>query len=345
MNDILDLSKIEAGQMLVEQIETSFPDLVRSVDSLMRPRAVAKGLWLKVICETPIPCRIVTDPTRLRQILMNLLGNSIKFTELGGITLRFNATEECEKTRLAVSFEDTGIGMSPGQAERLFAAFAQGDSTVTRKYGGTGLGLVICQRLARLLGGDVQLVRTQSGLGSIFTASVIVEHVAGSGVIDDLNSLSAPVNRELTVQQIRLQGRVLLAEDSRDNQVLISFLLRRAGAEVDIAENGLVALEMIEKASLNGIRYELLLTDMQMPEMDGYSLAHHLRTSGSTLPIIALTAHAMAEDRKKCTDAGCDDYASKPIDKSILLSLCNKWIGRVGGSSFHPATTESIESQ
>ncbi|MFO1045276.1 MAG: PAS domain S-box protein [Planctomycetaceae bacterium] len=345
VNDILDLSKIEAGQMLVEQIETSFPDLVRSVDSLMRPRAVAKGLWLKVICETPIPCRIVTDPTRLRQILMNLLGNSIKFTEQGGITLRFNATAECEKTRLAVSFEDTGIGMSPGQAERLFAAFAQGDSTVTRKYGGTGLGLVICQRLARLLGGDVQLVRTQSGLGSIFTASVIVEHVAGSGVIEDLNSLSAPVNRELTVQQIRLQGRVLLAEDSRDNQVLISFLLRRAGAEVDIAENGLVALEMIEKASLNGIRYELLLTDMQMPEMDGYSLAQHLRTSGSTLPIIALTAHAMAEDRKKCTDAGCDDYASKPIDKSILLSLCDKWIGRIGGSSFHSATTESIESQ
>ncbi|MEI8383254.1 MAG: response regulator [Planctomycetota bacterium] len=244
-----------------------------------------------------------------------------------------------------MSIEDTGIGMSPGQAERLFAAFAQGDSTVTRKYGGTGLGLVICQRLARLLGGDVELVRTQSGLGSIFTASVVVDQVAGCSLIQELNSVTVPTAHEQPVQQIRLNGRVLLAEDARENQVLISFLLRRAGAEVDIAENGTVALEMIEKAALRDCHYDLLLTDMQMPEMDGYSLARHLRTVGSTLPIIALTAHAMAEDRKKCTDAGCDDYASKPIDKSILLSRCNHWIGRTGGNSVLPATIQSTETR
>lgn len=343
VNDILDLSKIEAGQMLVEQIDVSIPDLLRSIDCLMRPRAVARGLWLKMICETPIPCRVVTDPTRLRQVLMNLLGNAIKFTEQGGITLRFNASPHGEKTLLRMSIEDTGIGMSPGQAERLFAAFAQGDSTVTRKYGGTGLGLVICQRLARLLGGDVELVRTQSGLGSIFTASVVVDQVAGCSEIQDLNSVTAPVIQEHPAQQIRLKGRILLAEDARENQVLISFLLRRAGAEVDIAENGTVALEMIEKAALRACQYDLLLTDMQMPEMDGYTLARHLRTIGSALPIIALTAHAMAEDRMKCTDAGCDDYASKPIDKSILLSLCNKWIGRTGGNPVPVATGQSVE--
>ena len=345
VNDILDLSKIEAGQMLVEQIDISFPDLLRSIDCLMRPRAVGKGLWLKMVCDAPIPCRVVTDPTRLRQVLMNLLGNAIKFTEQGGITLRFNASPHGEKILLRMSIEDTGIGMSPGQAERLFAAFAQGDSTVTRKYGGTGLGLVICQRLARLLGGDVELVRTQSGLGSIFTASVVVDQVAGCNLIQDLNSVTVPVSHEQPVQQIRLKGRVLLAEDARENQVLISFLLRRAGAEVDIAENGTVALEMIEKAALRDCHYDLLLTDMQMPEMDGYTLARHLRTIGSTLPIIALTAHAMAEDRNKCTDAGCDDYASKPIDKSILLSLCNHWIGRTGGNSALPATIQSAETR
>lgn len=334
VNDILDLSKIEAGQLAVESIETSFVELIRGIDCLVRPHALAKGLWLRMICETPVPGCMLTDPTRLRQILMNLLGNAIKFTERGGVTLRFSAVPNNERTVLQMSIEDTGIGMSPGQAERLFAAFAQGDSTVTRKYGGTGLGLVICKRLAELLGGDVKLVRTQAGLGSIFKASVVIETTPGSPLIQDLNSVTTVAEPRQPAPKFGLQGRILLAEDARENQVLISYLLRRAGADVDIADNGVVALEMIDSAVARGQNYDLLLTDMQMPEMDGYTLARQLRSRGSSMPIIALTAHAMSEDRKKCTDAGCDDYASKPIDKSLLLSICAQWIGQT--TSYSP---------
>ncbi|MBS0206121.1 MAG: PAS domain-containing protein [Planctomycetes bacterium] len=328
VNDILDLSKIEAGQMVVEQIDTDLADLLQGVNALMQPRATVKGLSLEFVCESAIPARLLTDPTRLRQILMNLVGNAIKFTKAGGVTLRFSSVRRGDQTLLQIQVVDTGIGMTGQQAACLFTPFAQGDSTVTRKYGGTGLGLVICQRLTRLLGGDVELTRTIPGQGSTFVATIQAKPVIGGGEITNLDAVSQYPVPSASPTGTTLSGRILLAEDARENQVLISFLLRRAGADVEIADNGVVALSMIRQSASEGNSYDLLLTDMQMPEMDGYTLARELRLLGQDLPIVALTAHAMPEDRQRCTDAGCDDYARKPIDRRNLLAICAKWLGK-----------------
>jgi CheY-like chemotaxis protein len=236
------------------------------------------------------------------------------------------------RPRLVIDVEDTGIGMTREQAERLFNAFSQADETTTRKYGGTGLGLVICRRLANLMGGDVKLQRTEPGKGSCFRVVLPLEPAPGSAMVTRLDEKTAPRAAAAPQAMVTLRGRILLVEDGVDNQRLISFHLRKAGAEVAVADNGKIALDMIDRAQAEGRPFDLLLTDMQMPEIDGYTLARTLRDRGNTLPIIALTAHAMAEDRGKCLAAGCDDFASKPIDRSALLAICAAWMGRTGGA-------------
>lgn len=227
---------------------------------------------------------------------------------------------------LRVAIHDTGPGLTSEQEQKLFAAFSQADATVTRKHGGSGLGLIISRRLSQLMGGAVELTSTKPDQGSVFTVTVRMGAIPGVGetsVLARQDTLSVATPRG---NAGRLSGRILLAEDGPDNQRLISFHLRRAGAEVKIAENGRMALDMLDQAEIEGQPFDLLLTDMQMPELDGYSLARMLRERGSTLPIVALTAHAMAEDQKKCLDAGCNDYATKPIDKSQLTAICGRWI-------------------
>jgi CheY-like chemotaxis protein len=215
--------------------------------------------------------------------------------------------------------------MTSEQARTLFHAFEQGDSTVTRKHGGTGLGLTISRRLAQLMGGDVSLFRTEIGKGSCFRLSLPLTHCAGAILADSLES--HPVTTvEVRHEDVSIAGRILLAEDGIDNQRLLSFLLKKAGATVDIAEDGQIALEMIDQANRANKPYDLLLTDMQMPIMDGYELARTVRSRSFQMPIVALTAHALAEDRQKCLEAGCDDYVSKPVDKHALLTVCAKWI-------------------
>ena len=332
VNDILDLSQIEAGQMRLERIETSLQELVTGVVALLRPRAGAKGLTLDLKLDSPIPARVLTDPTRLRQILMNLAGNAIKFTESGGITLRVSAHGQGAETILSVVVEDTGIGMNSDQTQRLFAAFSQADASVTRNYGGSGLGLVICQRLARLMGGNVELTRTAPGQGSVFTATLQTTPIASAGTTSAFESQAPAVLLTPPIHSSpRLQGRILLAEDSLDNQLLISTLLRNAGADVSVAAHGGIAFEMREQANAEGRPYNLLLTDMQMPVMDGYTLTRSLRHSGCDLPIVAITANAMTEDRQVCLDAGCNDFLSKPIDKQALLKTCETWLKRLPG--------------
>ncbi len=326
INDILDLSKIEADKMTVETIDTPIVQLLREVKSLMRPRAHAKGIILNAVLATPVPDRIMGDPTRLRQILMNLIGNAVKFTECGSVRLTASVQQGPDAAKLVLQVQDTGPGMTPEQAARLFAAFSQADITVTRQHGGTGLGLTISRRLARLMGGEVSIAWTLPGKGSCFQLEIPLVAVAGSALVSDFDSVQSHQPIEANAVSTTLQGSILLAEDGPDNQRLISFHLRKAGAEVSIADNGRIALGMIETAAASGKPFDLLLTDMQMPEMDGYTLARTLRQHGSTMPIVALTAHAMAEDRKKCTDAGCDDYASKPIDKLALLRTCAQWM-------------------
>jgi PAS domain S-box-containing protein len=332
INDILDLSKIEADRMTVERIETPLLVVVREVESLMRPRAVAKGVTLGAVLSTPVPDRIVSDPTRLRQILMNIVGNAVKFTDTGSVTLGVAVAGGGVDVRLVIDVEDTGPGISEQGAANLFQAFGQADTGVTRKHGGTGLGLTICRRLAGLMGGNVSLLRSEVGRGSCFRVELPLEAAAGATYETRLDGVTDRQAIAVT-SEVRLRGRVLLAEDGLDNQRLISFHLTRAGATVEIAENGVIALARIEAEAAAGTPYDLLLTDMQMPEMDGYSLARRLRADGSRLAIVALTAHAMAEDRARCLDAGCDDYAVKPVDRVKLIAVCGAWMSRAGGAA------------
>ena len=328
LNDILDLSKIEAGRMAIERIETDLPRVLFDVDSLMRSRAAQKGVQLHTRLLTPIPERVFSDPTRLRQILMNLVGNAAKFTSHGLIDIQVDLTtlEGAPAVRIAVI--DTGPGMTPEQASTLFQPFVQADTSVTRKYGGTGLGLTICRRLASLMGGEVQLVRTTPGEGSTFALTLPLQAVDGARNVYDLQAcVSTPsALKETAAYAVALHGRILLAEDGEDNQRLISHHLRQAGAHVVVAEHGRRALELILKADAAGAPFGLLVTDMQMPEMDGYTLARTLRAQQHPIAIVALTAHAMPEDRQRCLDAGCDDYASKPVDRGALIATCARWM-------------------
>jgi PAS domain S-box-containing protein len=329
INDILDISKIEAGRMTVERIDTPLPGIVSEVAAMVGRWAQAKGLSVDARLETPVPERILCDPTRLRQILVNLAGNAVKFTKQGSVAIRVSAVRGVWGQRLRIDVEDTGPGMSSDEAARLFRPFTQADPSVTRRHGGTGLGLTICRRLSRLMDGDIVLLRTSPGRGSCFRLDLPLEPAPGAALVQELAG-SAPAARAPSAA-ITLQGRVLVAEDGRENQRLISLVLRRAGAEVEVADHGLAALERIERAQAEGRPYELLVTDVQMPEMDGCTLARTLRGRGSRLAIVALTAHAMAEDRDRCLAAGCDDYASKPIDREALLRTCARWVGRESG--------------
>ncbi len=326
INDILDLSKIEAGKFQVERQACSPAAVAAEVVSLMRVRANGKGLGLQLEFAGPVPQTISTDTARLRQILLNLVGNAIKFTETGNVRIivRLDGRDGLEP-KLLYEVIDTGIGMTPTQVANLFRPFQQAEASTARKFGGTGLGLVIANRLAAMLGGDIA-VASQSGEGSTFALRIDPGPLAGVALLDHASesiAVPAPANRSPLP---RLSCRILLAEDGADNQRLISFVLKKAGAEVTAVDNGRKAMEMA-LAAFRGRRFDdprvpfdVILMDMQMPVMDGYEATRRLRDEGYTGPIIALTAHAMAEDRQKCLDAGCDDYATKPIDRATLLN-------------------------
>ena len=336
INDILDLSKIEADKLTVEKVDTELVNVLCEVERLMLQTATAKDLVLTMAISSPVPDRFLSDPTRLRQILMNLVGNAIKFTQEGTVRVTSGVEDQDGKSRLIIDVADTGSGMTPEQTLGLFTAFGQADSSVTRKYGGSGLGLVICRRLANILGGDVTLLYSEVGKGSCFRLVLPLESVVGSAMVVSLTPVQINDEPKPNAVALKLSGRVLLVEDGLDNQRLIAFLMRKAGATIETADNGRIALDMLDQAEAAGTPFDMLLTDMQMPEMDGYHLASNLRDRGSKLPIVALTAHAMTDDRKKCIDAGCDDYVSKPIDKVNLIAICAAWMGKQGGAKNGP---------
>jgi PAS domain S-box-containing protein len=327
INDILDISKIEAGKMTVEAVETPLIEILQTIGELLRPRAAEKGVAFEIRLESPLPERIVSDPTRLRQILVNLAGNATKFTSSGSVAIVARAEiVALGPQRLTIDVEDTGPGISQVQAARLFRPFGQADASMTRRHGGTGLGLTISHRLARLLGGSVSILRTELGRGSCFRLELPLVPAPGAAWVGDLQGTRSRASQAVETLP-RLPGRILLAEDGRDNQFLIAFHLRKAGAEVEVAHNGRLALETLEREAAAGRPFDLLLTDIQMPEMDGYTLTCMLRQRGNRIPIVALTAHAMLEDRQRCFDAGCDDYVGKPIDKARLVTTCARWLG------------------
>jgi signal transduction histidine kinase/FixJ family two-component response regulator len=320
INDILDLSKIEAGRLEVEHIATPLTAVISEIAEMMDAQATTKGLQFEIVARNPIPTQIFTDPMRLRQILLNLIGNAIKFTTHGSIKL------ECEKlsdnsgrSLLKFSVTDTGIGMNDEEQSRLFQCFTQADQTMSRRFGGSGLGLVISKRLVNMLGGDIS-VTSQKGIGSTFSFTF------WSGMIDDvphtttLRAVSSKSNVVPTSSPpIQFQARILLAEDGIDNQRLINAILKKAGCEVTIVENGQQTLDAIREATARGEKYDVILSDMMMPVMDGYTSVTRLRQDGYTGPIIALTAHAMEGERERCLAAGCDDFATKPINRQVFL--------------------------
>ncbi len=324
INDILDLSKIEAGKMTVEKIECNVPRFMADILSTMRPRAKEMALKFAIKFVGKIPQNIQTDSVKFRQILVNLLGNAIKFTEKGSVTMVVRFEPVAGVNLLHVDVEDSGIGLTPQQLDQLFQPFTQADKSTTRRFGGTGLGLTISRRLARLLGGEVQ-VKSERGVGSTFSVTIECGPGNGAEMLEGLNESGLPITvLPLTISDVMLRGRILLAEDGRDNQRLLTTHLRAAGAEVAIADNGKIAVDMAIAQP-----FDLILMDMQMPEMDGYTATAELRRRGVIVPIIALTAHAMSEDRIKCLDSGCSDYLTKPVTQEILLRTIAHHLGQV----------------
>jgi two-component system, sensor histidine kinase and response regulator len=319
LNDILDMSKIESGQLEVEHVVGNPWEIIHNVAAMMRAPAKAKGLTLSIEHVGPIPETIESDPLRLRQILANLIGNAIKFTASGGVHVAIELLRDhpdCPLLRFEVT--DTGIGMLPETINKLFDRFSQADSSTTRRYGGSGLGLAISKRLAIMLGGDID-VRSESGRGSTFTVTIQTGSLDGVHLVANPQLAPASDRPRKKPGKIASGERILLAEDCTDNQRIVSLILTNAGFQVTVAENGQIACDKALAALKEGKPYDMILMDMQMPIMEGHEATRRLRAAGYDRPIVALTAHATVDDRRKCLEAGCDFYVTKPINRSELL--------------------------
>ncbi len=376
INDILDFSRIEANLLQVDSVPVSIKQVIDDICHMEKPNVAAKFLDLSVEYKEPIPERILSDPTRLRQILMNLVGNAIKFTDKGAVKIRCEMIsgpqaieyslpehsgdlDSCPSPMvLKIDVVDTGIGISPQQLKNLFSPFTQADTSATRKFGGTGLGLSIAKKLATLLDGDISATSTL-GVGSVFSLLVHVYlptkdamniepakerflQIGSSGSIKYDSSLLFPKKEAekkadgaggsektpaVPKEPLPLEGvRILLVEDMVVNQLVISTQLTGAGAKVEIAGNGDVAVKKIAADADNGYFFDIVLMDMQMPVMDGYEATRTLRSQGYDRPIIAITAHALTGDREKTIAAGCNDYIAKPVDRRALIETLKKYL-------------------
>ncbi|PQO26296.1 ATP-binding protein [Blastopirellula marina] len=319
IDDVLDLSKIEAGRTEIQNEYCSPGRIANEVVGILKKRAAARRLNLSVRCKTPIPAEIETDPLRLRQILINLVGNALKFTEKGGVTLELSSTfGDVGRRMLRFRVADTGTGIPSDKLETIFEPFMQGDNTTSRSYGGAGLGLPISRRLAELMGGTL-IVESSMGQGSAFTLSIPVGDIEGVPFVESIEECMTSLTQPSHEMPPHIDANVLVVEDSRDAQLLVRTILERAGATVKLATNGVEALEAVDNAAQAAEPFDVIIMDMQMPIMDGFTATQKLRKLGCTLPIIALTAQAMEEDRQRCLDVGCSDYQTKPIHRKTLL--------------------------
>lgn len=330
VDEILDLSKVESDRIQIEKVSFHLPRLIKEVQALLNVKANEKGLQLTLSIDEDLPQSVLTDPTRLRQILINVIGNAIKFTDKGGVdvTAKYRPGQQnTEHGILEFIIADSGIGISQAQINKLFQPFVQADESMTRKFGGTGLGLFLSRKLARLLGGDLTLKESIAGKGSKFkveveveTAPSIEDEFADADHLDHHHTLHKIVPHEFK-ETPSYHGRILIVDDAPDNRMIVSIYLAKMGLQYEVAENG---LQGVDKALHQ--KFDLVLMDIQMPELDGFEAVKMLRTQNYKGPIIALTAHAMKGDRERCLKRGFDDYLSKPLSKDTLRHTITKYL-------------------
>ena len=323
INDVLDLSKIESGRIETEQIRFAPHLLLQEVVRVLSVKADEKGVSLELRMDGPIPATVLSDPTRVRQIVTNLVSNAIKFTERGGVEVVAGMVGHGEESQLSIAVVDTGLGVPTQSLESIFDPFVQADNSVTRRFGGTGLGLAISRRFARLLGGDV-VATSEPGRGSTFRVTLDPGPLEGVKLLEPAEALEAAVEKEADpVDRWEFPpARILVVDDGEENRDLLRLVLDEAGLGVETAENGRVA---VEKARTDS--YDAVLMDMQMPVMDGYTATSILRQEGFTAPIVALTANAMKGFERECLEAGCTRYLTKPIDIDALLETLSELLG------------------
>ena len=318
INDLLDLSKIEAGKLEVETIPVNIVQELSEVEQLFHQQAKAKGIELKLTYHFPLLKTITSDPIRIKQIVINLVSNALKFTKSGYIHLDIR---QIENNKLQIEVEDTGVGMTELQIAHIFEDYSQAEKSTTRKYGGTGLGLSLSKQLAIMLGGNIE-ASSLPGLGSIFTLTFDCGDTGKAEQIQTIEEAgtSNRVRMDAPISH-KLKGNVLLAEDNPDNQHLFSMYLKRFGVSLDIAHNGQQAIEFALRDN-----YDIILMDMQMPIMDGIEATRDLRNKGVKTPIVALTANAMKDDMDRFYSAGCDNFLTKPIKRETLYQLCSSYL-------------------
>ena len=321
INDILDLSKIEAGRLQFEISRCSPHALICEVVSVLQVRALQKGIGLEFRWDGKVPQSIQTDPTRLRQAITNLVGNAVKFTETGGVEVIGRMLTDGDMAKVQIQVSDSGIGIDPAAMDRIFQPFAQADTSITRRFGGTGLGLSISRQIVEGLGGGIE-VQSEVGRGTVFTLTVGAGSLAEIVLLDPEQAESNQTPHPQAFDAKLAGVRALVAEDGASNVKFISLVLGRAGVILESARDGSEACELAGKNS-----YDVILMDMQMPVMDGYTAAATLRKMGITTPIIALTAHAMRGDEEKCRAAGCTGFLTKPIDMDLLVKTLAEAIG------------------
>ncbi|HIJ23604.1 MAG: response regulator [Gammaproteobacteria bacterium] len=323
INDILDFSKVEAGKIELENIPFRLSKILNNLNHLFLEKMEERGVQLLFIVKREVPDQLVGDPGRVSQVLVNLINNAIKFTEQGVITVAVTLQNEVQSTvaNLKFTVEDQGVGMTDSQQQRLFQPFTQADSSTSRKYGGTGLGLAISRQLVELMGGEIT-VDSQLGRGSCFSFSLPLKVTQQS-----LETVKT-TNTDDTVRQQLSGVRVLLVEDNDVNQMVAIEMLQMAGVEVELAENGEVALQRLYDQNEKQLLFDIVLMDIQMPEMDGYEATRRIRADERfrDLPVVAVTANALIQDQMDAKDAGMDDHIAKPFDPDILYRTIDKWV-------------------
>jgi signal transduction histidine kinase/ActR/RegA family two-component response regulator len=346
VSDVLDLANIDTGRLELVSDGCSPWEVAEEVVGLLRPRAEEKGLALSLASTGMLPQFIQSDAARLRQILMHVVGNAVKFTDKGSVRVVIGLSKQSQSPdpELEISVTDTGIGIAADDQRKLFESFAQVDSSAARKHGGAGLGLALSRRLLRMLGGDIS-VESDAGRGSSFTLTIKTGDLTGVTMQQEPKAAlpSAP-SKAQPASEVRLCGRILLVEDALATQRLYAHVLRRAGAEVVVMDNGRQGVDQALAAMRAGNAFDVMLLDMQLPGLSGYQAASELRAAGYKGVVVAITAHTAAGEREKCLAAGCDRYATKPIEPAALVDLCQSAMSRTAPPSVLPGTKPRSEA-